>query len=253
MKFLGSLGQLLTVAAIAALTSVAALPSASDAQAQTAKQRSVQPKGILKKPSPGRRIKLGGGKQKVRFNLKARKPGPGYRNPKVRHRSAKGPSTRSLLNKRGQSALKARQIRNTRSAVRGGRAASNAAKARRIRNTAKAAKLARGAKYLAAGTGVVAVVGIAAGAAGVDPVEMATLKATNPAEYQRRMQALKKNPLKYMGNNVKNNTAKVGRGIGKGARAVGQGTKKVGQGIGRGAKKFGNGVKKVFAKRKNKR
>ena len=305
------------VAAIATLTSVAALPSAPDAQAQTAKQRSVKLKGILKKPgqtrrtnanrgvrfdlktrgrgpgcgasrrhratggrgisrragsakplrgilkkpSPGRRVKLGGGKKKVRFNTNTRRPGPGYRDRRVRSKSRSRRATKSLMNRQGNAARNARKARNARSVRRGGNTAKNAARARRIRNTAKAAKLAKGAKYLAAGTGVVAVVGLAAGAAGLDPVEMATLKATNPAEYQRRMRALKKNPLKYMGNNVKNNTAKVGRGIGKGARAVGRGTKKVGQGIGRGArkvgqgfkrggKKFGKGVKKVFAKRK---
>jgi hypothetical protein len=74
-----------------------------------------------------------------------------------------------------------------------------------------------------AGTGV----GVTAGLAGVDPIEMAALKATNPAEYQRRMRDLKKNPVKYMGNNIKNNGRKIGRGVKNGTRKLGQGVKRV--------------------------
>lgn len=114
------------------------------------------------------------------------------------------------------------------------RKAETAADAARTAKAAKAAKTAnnvrKAAKIAAAGTGVGAVVGIGAGLAGVDPVEMATLKATNPAEYKRRMAALKKNPAKYMGDNIKNNTT-------KGVRNVAKATGKVGCGVGNAFKK----------------
>ena len=135
-----------------------------------------------------------------------------------------------MLERRGNMARAARKP--ARGLHRGAKAARHCDRARKARNTARAMKLARGARYLAAGTGVGAAVGVTAGLAGVDPVEMAALKATNPAEYERRMRDLKKNPMKYMGKNIKNNTKKIGRGVKNGTR------------------KFGQGVKKVFAKRK---
>ena len=104
--------------------------------------------------------------------------------------------------------------------------AAKAAKAAKTANTVrKAAKAAKIAKFAVAGTGVGAVVGVGASLAGVDPVEMATLKATNPAEYNRRMDALKKHPVKYMGNNIKNNSRKA-------ATTVANTTKKAGCGVG---------------------
>ena len=115
--------------------------------------------------------------------------------------------------------------------------ASKAAKAAKTAKTAntvrKAAKAAKIAKFAVAGTGVGAVVGVGASLAGVDPVEMATLKATNPAEYNRRMTALKTHPVKYMGNNIKNNTKKA-------ATTVANTTKKAGCGVGNVFRKKGN-------------
>lgn len=230
-------GRVLACALLASVMSVATVATTSDLSAQTrTKTKRVTAgklKGILKKP--GQRSAK---KKRVRINLKRRGPGAGYapRKRKVRVRKVrKATHTKKLMNRRGHVARSARKVRRVKSARRGSQAAKNAARARRLRNTAKAAKLARGAKYLAAGTGVGAVVGVAAAAAGVDPTELAALKATNPAEYRRRMQALKKNPVKYMGKNVKNNVGKVGRGLKRGGR------------------KIGKGVKKIFAKRKKKR
>lgn len=72
--------------------------------------------------------------------------------------------------------------------------------------------------------------------AGLDPVEMATLKATNPAEYNRRMRDLKKNPVKYVGKNIGNNTKKVAKNIGNAGKKVGCG--------------FGNAFKKKSKRKK---
>jgi hypothetical protein len=114
--------------------------------------------------------------------------------------------------------------------------ARHANRANKFRKGAKAAKTARNvARIATAGTGVGAVVGITAGLAGVDPIEMATLKATNPAEYNRRMRSLKKNPVKYMGNNMKKNT------------------KKVAQNVGNAGKKAGCGIGNVFKKKRNRK
>lgn len=99
------------------------------------------------------------------------------------------------------------------------------------RNVRKVKRLARGAKALrranklrkiaSAGSGV----GLVAGLAGVDLVDTALLKASDPAEYRRRMVALKKNPAKYMAGNV-------------------------GKNLKRGAKKLGCGVGKIFNKKR---
>jgi hypothetical protein len=147
---------------------------------------------------------------------------------------------REMLGRRGNMARAARKP--ARGIHRGANAARHADRARKARNTARAVKLARGAKYLAVGTGVGAVVGVTAGLAGADPIEMATLKATNPAEYERRMRDLKKNPMKYMGNNMQNNSRKIGQGVKNGA-------KKVGRGVKNGTRKLGQGIKQVFAKK----
>jgi hypothetical protein len=202
------------------MTTFAAVASTSTAQAETAKykiskaverrgdlarnaRRPARPlKGILKTPRVGQH-KLGGGRKTVRFQE----------------------TRREMLERRGNMARAARKP--ARGIHRGAKAARHADRARKARNTARAVKLARGAKYLAAGTGVGAVVGVTAGLAGVDPIEMAALKATNPAEYQRRMRDLKKNPVKYMGNNIKNNGRKIGRGVKNGTRKLGQGVKRV--------------------------
>jgi hypothetical protein len=236
------------------MATFAAMAPTSTAQAESAKRkvspgverrgdlarkarRPVRPlKGILKKPRLGQH-KLGGGSKKVQFNLKARRPGPGYADYRKRRNT-----TKKILDRRAKTARGARKP--ARGVHRGAKAARQADRARKARNTARAVKLVRGAKYLAAGTGVLAVVGATAGLAGVDPVEMAALKATNPAEYERRMRDLKKNPMKYMGKSIKNNTKKIGQG-------VKNGTKKVGQGLKNGTKKFGQGVKKIFVKKKN--
>ena len=202
------------------MTTFAAVASTSTAQAESAKykisktverrgdlarkaRRPARPlKGILKTPRVGQH-KLGGGRKTVRFQE----------------------TRREMLERRGNMARAARKP--ARGIHRGGKAARRADRARKARNTARAVKLARGAKYLAAGTGVGAVVGVTAGLAGVDPIEMAALKATNPAEYQRRMRDLKKNPVKYMGNNIKNNGRKIGQGVKSGTRKLGQGVKRV--------------------------
>ena len=89
-------------------------------------------------------------------------------------------------------------------------------------------------------------VGITAELAGVDPIEMATLKAINPAEYNRRMKALKKNPAKYMGNNIKNNTNNA-------AKKVGNSTKTASKAVGKAGKKVGCGIGSVFKKKGNKK
>lgn len=240
---------LIALAAALTVATFAAVAPTSTAQAQSAKievpsstvrrgdiarnaRRPARPlKGILKTPRVGQH-KLGGGRKQVRFNTKPRRPGPGYTDR---------PYPKKMLERRGNIARAARKP--ARAVHSGAKAARHADRARKARNTAKAMKMVRGAKYLAAGTGVAAVVGVTAGLAGVDPVEMATLKATNPAEYERRMRELKKNPMKYMGKNIKNNTKKIGQGIAKGS-------KKFGQGVKNGTKKFGQGVKKVFAKKK---
>ncbi len=118
------------------------------------------------------------------------------------------------------------------SAGRTARTAKNAKAANNARKAAKALKAAKAAKLAVAGTGVGAAVSIGASMAGLDPVEMATLKATNPAEYNRRMRDLKKNPVKYVGKNVANNTKKAAKNVGKAG-------KKVGCGIGNAFKKKG--------------
>ena len=233
--------RLFALAAALSIATFAAMAPTSTAQAESAKRkvpsaverrgdlarkarRPARPlKGILKKPRLGQH-KLGGGPKKVKFNLKPRRPGSGYADNRKRR------DTRKMLERRGNMARAARKP--ARGLHRGAKAARHCDRARKARNTARAMKLARGARYLAAGTGVGAAVGVTAGLAGVDPVEMAALKATNPAEYERRMRDLKKNPMKYMGKNIKNNTKKIGRGVKNGTR------------------KFGQGVKKVFAKRK---
>jgi hypothetical protein len=212
--------RLFSLALTLSMTTFAAVASTSTAQAETAKykiskaverrgdlarnaRRPARPlKGILKTPRVGQH-KLGGGRKTVRFQE----------------------TRREMLERRGNMARAARKP--ARGIHRGAKAARHADRARKARNTARAVKLARGAKYLAAGTGVAAVVGVTAGLAGVDPIEMAALKATNPAEYQRRMRDLKKNPVKYMGNNIKNNGRKIGRGVKNGTRKLGQGVKRV--------------------------
>ena len=212
--------RLFALALAVSMTTFAAVASTSTAQAETAKykiskaverrgylarnaRRPARPlKGILKTPRVGQH-KLGGGRKTVRFQE----------------------TRREMLERRGNMARAARKP--ARGIHRGAKAARHADRARKARNTARAVKLARGAKYLAAGTGVSAVVGVTAGLAGVDPVEMAALKATNPAEYQRRMRDLKKNPVKYMGNNIKNNGRKIGQGVKNGTRKLGQGVKRV--------------------------
>jgi hypothetical protein len=212
--------RLFSLSLTLSMTTFAAVASTSTAQAETAKykiskaverrgdlarnaRRPARPlKGILKTPRVGQH-KLGGGRKTVRFQE----------------------TRREMLERRGNMARAARKP--ARGIHRGAKAARHADRARKARNTARAVKLARGAKYLAAGTGVGAVVGVTAGLAGVDPIEMAALKATNPAEYQRRMRDLKKNPVKYMGNNIKNNGRKIGRGVKNGTRKLGQGVKRV--------------------------
>ena len=126
-----------------------------------------------------------------------------------------------------------RSIKSTKSLSSAGRSVrtvKNAKAANTARKAAKTMKAAKAAKYAVAGTGVGAVVSVGAGLAGLDPVEMAALKATNPAEYNRRMRDLKKNPVKYVGKNVANNTKKA-------AQNIGNAGKKVGCGIGNAFKK----------------
>jgi len=174
-------------------------------------------KGILKRPGAAKVNKH------VKFNLKPLGKGKKYRAKHVKSKHVRLPG------KVGKTFKNAKNMRN----LRNGHKAANLAKTARTANTMrKASKAAKFAKVAAAGTGVGAVVAVGAGLAGVDPVEMAALKATNPAEYNRRMNALKKNPMKYMGNNIKNNTKKV-------AQNVGNATKKAGCGIGNVFKKKG--------------
>ena len=177
-------------------------------RAKTSKKAPAKPlKGILKQPGAT------GAKKHVKFNTKKMSKGSKYR-PKhhVKSKHIKFP---------GKSAKKFRN------ASKGAKAANAAARARQANKIYKSTKAA---KYAIAGTGVGAVVAVGAGMAGLDPVEMATLKATNPAEYNRRMRDLKKNPVKYVGKNIGNNTKKA-------VQNVGNAGKKVGCGIGNAFKK----------------
>lgn len=170
------------------------------------------PKGILKKPGASKVNKH------VRFNKKPLGKGAQYRAKHIAKKNVRFPG------KSAKTFKKAKTLRNV------NKAAKTAKTANTIR---KASKAAKAAKYVAAGTGVGAVVAVGAGMAGLDPVEMATLKATNPAEYNRRMNALKKNPVKYVGKNIANNT------------------KKAAQNVGNAGKKFGCGIGNVFKKKAN--
>jgi hypothetical protein len=145
------------------------------------------------------------------------------------------------------SAKSAKSLQKARESAELAKKAKAASRANNIRKGAKVAKTAGSiAKAAAAGTGVGAVVGITAELAGVDPIELATLKATDPAEYNRRMKALKKNPVKYMGNNIKNNTKKA-------AQNVGKATKTAAKAVGTAGKKVGCGVGNLFKKKDNKK
>jgi len=159
-----------------------------------------------------------------------------------RRMSKSAKSAKTLKNTKSSAAF-AKRAKSARTIAKG---AQTAKVARHANNARKAAKAAKFAKIAAGGTGVGAVVGITAGLAGVDPIEMATLKATNPAEYNRRMNALKKNPAKYMGNNIKNNTKKA-------AQNVGKATKVASKAVGNAGKKAGCGIGNVFKKKANKK
>jgi len=169
------------------------------------------PKGILKKPGAPKVNKH------VKFNKKPLGKGAQYRAKHIAKKNVRFP---------GKSAKTLKNVKNLRNA---GKAAQKARAAKNVYKASKAAKLA------IAGTGVGAVATIGAGMAGLDPVEMATLKATDPAEYNRRMRDLKKNPVKYVGKNIANNT------------------KKTVQNVGNAGKKFGCGVGNVFKKKGNKK
>lgn len=173
------------------------------------------PKGILKRPGAAKVNK------RVKFNLKPLKKGKNYRAKHIAKKNVRFPG------KSAKTFKKAKNMRNLRNAS---KAAKTARAARNVHKASKAAKLA------IAGTGVGAVATIGAGMAGLDPVEMAALKATNPAEYNRRMRDLKKNPVKYVGKNIGNNTKKVAKNIGNAGKKVGCG--------------FGNAFKKKSKRKK---
>lgn len=171
-------------------------------------------KGILKRPGAAKVNKH------VKFNMKPLGKGKKYRAKHLKTKNVRFPG------KSGKTFKNAKNLRN------GNKAAKLAKTARTANTVRKASKAAKFAKVAAAGTGVGAVVAVGASLAGVDPVEMAALKASNPAEYNRRMRDLKKNPVKYMGKNIANNTKKA-------AQNVGNATKKAGCGIGNVFKKKG--------------
>ena len=173
------------------------------------------PKGILKRPGAANV------KKNVKFNLKHLGKGKKYRAKHIKKKNVRYP---------GKKAKTFKNAKNFRNLNKGKNAANLARKARAAKNVHKASKAA---KLAIAGTGVGAVATIGAGMAGLDPVEMATLKATNPAEYNRRMRDLKKNPVKYVGKNIANNTKKT-------VQNVGNAGKKVGCGIGNAFKKKSN-------------
>lgn len=155
--------------------------------------------------------------------------------------------------KAAKSASFAKRAKSARTIAKTHQAAKVARHANTLRKGVKAANTARNiARVATAGTGVGAVVGITAGLAGVDPIEMATLKATNPAEYNRRMNALKKNPAKYMGDNIKNNTVKTVNDVKKAGAAVGKATQTASKAVGTAANKAGCGIGNVFKKKGNK-
>lgn len=172
--------------------------------------------------------------------------------------------------RRASTSVKSAKTVKTANGVRkSARFAKNAKTANTIRKGAKTANTARNVgKAALMGTGVGAVVGVTAGLAGVDPVEMAMLKATNPGEYNRRMRDLKKNPMKYMGNNIKNNTVKTVNDVKKAGQAVGNATKKAADSVGKAtqkaaadvgkatktaASKVGCGVGNIFKKKSQKK
>jgi len=172
------------------------------------------PKGILKKPGATSANK------RVKFNKKPLGKGPKYRAKHIAKKNVRFP---------GKNAKTFKNVKNAKNLRNASKAAQKARAAKNVYKASKAAKLA------IAGTGVGAVATIGAGMAGLDPVEMATLKATNPAEYNRRMRDLKKNPVKYVGKNVANNT------------------KKAVQNVGNAGKKVGCGIGNTFKKKKNRK
>lgn len=176
------------------------------------------PKGILKRPGAT------GANKRVKFNKKPLGKGPQYRAKHIAKKNVRFPGNKAKTFKKAKNMRNLNKSRNAANLARKARAAKNVHKA------SKAAKLA------IAGTGVGAVATIGAGMAGLDPVEMATLKATNPAEYNRRMRDLKKNPVKYVGKNIGNNTKKVAKNIGNAGKKVGCG--------------FGNAFKKKSKRKK---
>lgn len=189
--------------------------------------KAVKLRGILKKPGSKTNHK-----RRVRFNTKSRGKGAGYS-------ASRKKANKKLLDKRGKRARKARaksqhaaRARQSRSTLKAAKLRHNAKKVKNLRKAKKAHKYVKAAKVMAVGTGVGAVAGLAVSAAGLDPTELALLKATDPAAYARKMRALKKNPAKYVAKNVAGNVKKVGKGV----------------------KKFGKKVGKVFKKKKkNKR
>lgn len=147
----------------------------------------------------------------------------------------------------------AKTVKSANSIRKSAKVAKNAKTANNIRKGVKAANAARNVgKAALMGTGVGAVVGVTAGLAGVDPVEMAMLKATNPGEYNRRIRDLKKNPMKYMGNNIKNNTVKTVNDVKKAGQAVGNATKKAADNVGKATKKAAADVGKATKTAANK-
>lgn len=185
-----------------------------------------------------------------------------------RRMSKSAKSAKTLKNTKSSAAF-AKRAKSARTIAKGAQSAKVARHANSARKTIKAANTARKVgKAALMGTGVGAVVGVTAGLAGVDPVDMAVLKATNPAAYNRKMAALKKNPVKYMGNNIKNNTVKgltdvgnatikTGQAIGKASKNVSNATKKAASNVGKAtrtaANKVGCGVGNVFKKKGQKK
>ena len=184
-------------------------------------------RGILKKPGKASGNFKTNHKRRVRLNTEPRKKGAGY--PPNRKKAGKKLfSKRRKLPSKAQRAARAKQSKST---LRAAKLRHKGKTAKNLHKAKKAHKYVKAAKIMAAGTGVAAVAGLAASAAGLDPTELALLKATDPAAYKRKMRALKKNPAKYVAKNVKGNVKKVGKGV----------------------KKFGRKASRVFKKKNRKR